>query len=242
MRTREAATLVSGVLLLLSAAVLAPVIGGCGAGSSLTSPVDLPMILLGGYSFWPNSAKIKHTWIVVSPSTGKMTYAGYGGNRGRSMTLTFSNGGSVRGVATVRFLSAQTVGNSHSAWAAQDQAGNIHDLRMQSGMDPAQLAGVATGGKPWFFLPRSSVLKPGYVWYGYQGGKAKERSQVLSVSASMKGKTGLLYVQTIWDENGDGKFSPTWGGKPDYRADYYFDRNHGLYVMQTDASSGFVRK
>jgi hypothetical protein len=244
MRVRGVTAKVTGLLLVLSVAVAVPLVAGCGGSRSPTYPADVPMVTLGRYTFGPKSATIKHPWLVAGRSTGTVEYAVFGYVRSPWMTLTYSNGGSVKGVATVRVVPGYTVGRRFASWLAQDQQGNVHILQMETGRSTVpqpELVGVAAGRKPWFYLPSSAVLKPGYTWYGYLDNKAARRYQVVSAKASIKGKRGLLRVQTILAATQAG-FQPIWQNDGGQRRDYYFEPNRGVYVEQWGADAGYVRK
>jgi hypothetical protein len=134
-------------------------------------------------------------------------------------------------------------------WLAQDTQGNVHMLKKQNLNDRngrryrAELVGVAAH-RVWFVLPRASTLRKGRSWYCYTAERALRRYQVLSMSATLRGRSGLMQIQDVGDTNADGKFDPTWSG-PDYRSDHFWGRGgYGVYggVYAANGSTGFARQ
>jgi plastocyanin len=76
------------------------------------------------------------------------------------------------------------------------------------------------------------------------GGTKQLRNKVLSTSATSRGKSLLLRVQTVRDANGDGRFATSFAG-PDERTDAYWEGSSaGLYVLVVGSgpAAGFVRQ
>ncbi len=222
------------------------VVAGCGSGSSRsstegTAASDQPTVTLGGYTFASNSNVLTHPYCTANAAS-QWVGQGYGSFKGKHMTATFSNGGLVAGVKTLK-TTATFPGSSHTnaSWLAQDTLGNIHHLQNEE-----NLQGIARGLPAWFYLRRPADLTQGARWYEYwkdPSGKLFKARQVTikSLSATWRGGSGLLWRQEITDGNGDRIFNPKWGG-PDQRIDeYYSPTTHGLKGLQLTATSGYVK-
>lgn len=221
-------------------------LAGCGGTRDKTLgaervTVDAAYTTLGAYDFGPNSNVLTHPCFSIGVGSPKWVSKGYGSEVGKTVTATYSDGGLVKNVKTVKM----TVKFSDSLspmyfWLAQDKAGNIHYLRAQDGPYPARYTGVAAGQKPWFWLPRPSDTVKGRTWYEYRNGVRIRQNKIISLSASCRGKSGLLQLRDIRDENSDKAFDPSWGG-PDNRHDVYFNPvTHRPWAVVTNATGDYA--
>ena len=131
-------------------------------------------------------------------------------------------------------------------WEAQDTRGNIHKLKCQILNDgqgksyAAKLVGVAAGRPAIFELPRSGDIRVGSVWYDRETQSRQQQDKVLAISASARGKTGLLQVRNISDWNKDGVYDPSWSG-PDGRQDLFWQPGNGLVVFKDTLTAGYAK-
>lgn len=224
------------------------VLTGCGGTSdratgTLDVSADIPYVSLGGYNFGTNSNVLTHPHFAIGIGSPKWVAKGYGSEVGKTVTATFTDGGLVKNVKTVKMTVKFSVSASPMYfWLAQDKAGNIHYLKAKDGPDPARLTGVAAGQKPWFWLPRPSDTVKGRTWYEYRTGVRVRQDKILALNASCHGKSGLLHLREIADESSppDGVFDPSWTG-PDNRHDLYFDPvKHRPWAVVINATGGYA--
>jgi len=255
------------VAVLAVAASALAVLAGCGGttGASLapggevaqgTAP-ESPAVVLGGYTFGSTSDHLTHPYFKPTATMPKATWKGWGRFAGQQMTASFASGGSVAGAKTLRILitaPGETTVHQEYNYFAQDTQGNVHMLKYQEINDgnghshPGKLVGVAAGRKARFWLVKNSLLTAGYTWYAYEDSshpnRKTRRFKVLSTTASLRGQTGLLQLQDIEDENGDGAFNQNWTG-PDRRQDFYFQKTgvslFGL-TLSNNPAGGFALK
>jgi hypothetical protein len=231
----------------LAGGLLVALVTGCGGRTThpAATTLDSPTVFLGSYRFASNSQYLTHPDFTVNPNTPTWLGSGYGDCSGKTLTILFAAGGQVQGVRTVEmtlkipFPSEPT----QRSWLAQDTRGSIHHLQIKSGTQPAHLVGVANNPLPWFWLPRPAQTTLGRTWYWMieDGSERIIEYEVLSTSASWRGRTGLLHVRTIEDTNDDEIFQTKWTG-PDKRRDIYFNPgSHAVYGFQVTATGGYVR-
>lgn len=211
---------------------------------------DVPTATVGGYVFNSDSHQLTHPYLEVQPNSHGWVMRGWGAELGSMAVIDFSYGGLVRGIKTLRSRNAGANPNGgyedELMWFAQDDHGNIHMLKQRTlaghgGPAPATLLGVAAGDPPWFLLRRNTSVGSTWVWE--TGGDQLRRLRVLSRTATSRGRTNLLRIQVIEDEDGDDVFDPDWAG-PDDREDQYWERRTGLYniVYETvPSASGTTR-
>lgn len=199
---------------------------------------DVPTATIGGYVFNSGSHKFTHPYLEAQPNSHGWVMRGWGGELGSAQFIDFSYGGRVLGVKTLRVRSAGTNPNGgyedELMWFAQDDHGNLHLLKQRAlaghgGPGPATRIGVAAGDPPWFLLPRNTSV--GSTWVYETGGDKLRQFRVLSRTATSRGKTDLLRVRVIEDEDGDDLFDPSWAG-PDDREDQYWEHKRGLYNIR----------
>jgi len=258
-RSREARYVVLAATLSMTFALVVAIAGcggaklGAGAGNS---PTDVAQVTLGRYNFGPTSNILNHPYWSADATTPTWIFPGWGACAGWQITAAFSDGGLVSRVKTLRLLIATPVGTGQRkeySWIAQDTRGNIHSLQYQELDDgsghssPPQKQGVAAGLRPRFVLPKASVLARGYTWYDYSDPGNPDgrttRHRILSMDASVRGRSGLMREEQIADGNGDGVFDPRWRGL-DCRRDFYWGPDgYGLYNMtvQMNPAGGFAR-
>jgi len=211
--------------------------GGCGATRSTDAPQDTPTVTLGGYTFNSTSNVLTHPWYTVNASTPQAVLKGWGSEKGKQMTVVFSDGGRVAGVKTLRI---GRLGSPSASWNAQDTQGNIHCLAvLDHGKKAARGVAVPQQG-PWFVLLKASQLTVGRTWtYMAHGLTDNVQDRVMSTNATYRGRTGLRKVRDIIDANRDGAFNPNWGG-PDVRMDQYFASGGHFGGVQVSATGGYA--
>jgi hypothetical protein len=196
---------------------------------------DVPTATVGGYVFSSASHRFTHPYLEAQPNSHGWVMRGWGGELGSAQFIDFSYGGLVRGIKTLRVRSAGTNPQGgyedELMWFAQDDHGNLHLLKQKvlaghGGAAPATLIGAAAGDPAWFLLPRN--VSVGSTWHYESGGDLLRQFRVLTRTATSRGKTNLLRVRIIEDEDGDDVFDPSWAG-PDDREDQYWERKRGLY-------------
>ena len=221
-------------------------VAGCGAGSNRsstegTTASDQPTVTLGGYTFASNSNVLTHPDFTAKSTSPMWTGKGYGSQSGSQITSTPSDGGLVAGVKTLKFTVAFAPSSVKAFWYAQDTLGNIHELKYKNGSKPAVGRGVAAGQPAWFVLRRAADLTKGAKWYDYENGVKVQELTVMSVSATWRGTSGLLWLREVFDANGDGVFNPNWSG-PDTRTDsYYNPATHAATGIQVAATGGYAK-
>ncbi len=233
----------AAVLVVVSLTALL-VVAGCGSGSSRsstegTAASDQPTVKLGGYTFASNSNVLTHPYFTANASTPREVLKGWGSEKGKQMTISFSSGGLVRNVATLKLTLTLGPANQYRC-LAQDSQGNIHYLKSRDGTGPVRYEGVAAGLPPSFFLVRDARLTVGYVWYNYFSPGVKDAQQkVISRTATWRGMSKLLLCREVDDSNHDGVFDPSWGG-PDHRSDHYSGTSGHGGGVQTSATGGYA--
>ncbi len=254
----------SWILLAASGMALVPLmVGGCGQGAApvaplgqstlATNPTDGPTVTVGGYTFGSNSNRLSHPFFKATSTTPNWVYSGIGTCAGDVRTCLFSDGGLVAGVKTLR-MSKRDIDDEDPApgwwedfWYAQDTQGNLHTLRHQvtrnnkGKKEPAQLWGVAAGDPPAFWLPRASQLTLNHIWTWSMSGKVVYQCKVISLTGEVGGKSGLLVVRGISDQNGDGVFDPGWNG-PDKRDDNWYQPAAGPWYWQWHRNGGLLQQ
>ncbi len=227
------------------------VVAGCGGGTSRSSGAaatasDTPSVHLGAYDFAGNSDLLTHPDFTLNSTTPAWIGAGYGDCTGHEMSVSFASGGLVLGVKTLKMtlklpFPAQP---TQFQWLAQDTHGNVHVLQVKTGVEPSRLVGVAGGYPAWYWLPRPAAMAAGFIWYRAEGAAAPIRitqDWIMSMSATWRGKNGLVFVRMIEDSNHDGLFQTGWAG-PDKRRDiYYSPVAHTFYGTQVTAGGGYVK-
>lgn len=215
---------------------------GCGSVATsrtdgLAAAGDAAQVTLGGYTFGSSSNVLTHPYFPITQHTPTWVGKGWGTEKGKQATVSFSSGGLVRKVATLKLTFGP---RKQYRWMAQDSQGNIHYLMGKDGTGPAWPEGVAAGLPPSFFLVRDARLTVGYVWYNYGSPGVKEaQHKVLSRTATVRGKSKLLLLREVDDSNHDGVFDSDWGG-PDNRTDFYFQPQVGMWAVQVTSSGGYA--
>ena len=241
---------------------LSLMVAGCGGSGAPPGTVvqdgaatglsDAPAVTVGGYTFGTNSNRLNHPFFKATPTTANWVYSGRGTCQGQVRTCLFSDGGLVAGVKTVGFRmwdvgpEQPPGGDRVDVWMAQDTQGNIHGLKYQGTRanghrQPTQLTGVAAGGPPAFWLPRAGQLTLNHTWTWTMSGKVVHQWKITNLNGRIGGKSGLLVVRGISDQNGDGTFNPSWTG-PDDRDDNWFQPAVGPWYWQWNSNGGLLRQ
>jgi hypothetical protein len=131
----------------------------CALILGLAAPLVRADVTLGDASFDTTSADVAADWFEPMTAGSSITLEGYGENDGKTRTISYSAGGDVAGVATVKRKTVEG-DSTEEVWIAFDAADNARVLKVERAGAVAFEA--AAGATPPLYLP--ATPEEGQTW------------------------------------------------------------------------------